>query len=369
MIPLVLKNAFHYSGSSTRLGYFLYGVIFAWLLISFVLLLALPYGHLSSGISLGAEGGKQALLGLIAIVPFSLAAAWVTLIQTIKRLRDLGHSGWWLLLVLFLGPLPYIGIVVGLGFYAYLLFYKGKGVNNPLSVEWKLIVGSLLVSAAVIAIEVSLSRPTTLETDGIKPSDIESAPIPNVAAPATQSIISSSKALDDETLTKIVGKPLMILTKEIATGFRDLDGDGVEDVFLTDASMECGNGGCTYRLIVSNNGAPKNIGEIEAKTIEALSATSNGLRDLKTVWQSGCVSNLVNVMKFDGVKYNLVKSYEEPGSCASEQSNKVISNGSTNVAPQPISSSNPRQLNQQPIVQIRNGQYKEAVMLLQEAAL
>jgi tetratricopeptide (TPR) repeat protein len=160
----------------------------------------------------------------------------------------------------------------------------------------------------------------------------------------------------------------MILTKEIATGFRDLDGDGVEDVFLTDASMECGNGGCTYRLIVSNNGVPKNIGEIEAKTIEALSATSNGLRDLKTVWQSGCVSNLVNVMKFDGVKYNLVKSYEEPGSCASEQSNKVISNGSTNVAPQPISSSNPRQLNQQAIVQIRNGQYKEAVMLLQEAS-
>ena len=49
--------------------------------------------------------------------PSMALSLWVFLALSAKRLRDLGHSGWWAVSLLLLGMLPFfgVGIVVVLG--------------------------------------------------------------------------------------------------------------------------------------------------------------------------------------------------------------------------------------------------------------
>lgn len=367
MLSLTLKNAFGYKGLSTRLSYLLYGVLFPFFLAFLIVLMVLPFMMMSDGMKLDKNEMEQSLMGMLALIPFGLAVVWVGVVQVLKRLRDLGHSGLWILLILPLSPLPYLGTLVSISFYAYLQFFSGKSKDNPQRKEWLLVLGGMLLAGLVIGFEIQRSSNLKqIETIDSKQSEsfAETGTTSRVATPAPVAI-----AMDYSALSQALGKQVQKLAKVTAENHPDLDGDGINDVFVADSSTDCGNGGCSYMLIISNKGSPKTIGEIEANKIEALPTSANGLRDLKTTWRSGCEALIISSLKFDGYRYKTTNSYEKPGPCAEKSAPQTqYSQGVSGTVLAPLASANPRQLNQEGIAHIRSGQFVEASRSLAEAS-
>jgi len=87
-------------GRLPRKPFWLYCVLLPWVtLIASAVLIALLARDASGAINKDAVG-QFVMLGL-AIIPF----LWISLVSTIKRLRDRDMSGWWVLLNL----IPYVG--------------------------------------------------------------------------------------------------------------------------------------------------------------------------------------------------------------------------------------------------------------------
>jgi cell division protein FtsN/uncharacterized membrane protein YhaH (DUF805 family) len=196
MLKSILINAFSFRGQNSRPVHILYGNLLPILLLLLTTLMMLPYIEAQSELMLGTKQIEQILLGMIAFVPFVLSMAWVSLVQMIKRMRDLGHSGWWILLVFVLSPLPYIGIAINLCFFACLLLYPGESKENPRFAEWAWVVGGLLLVIAVIAFETLrlqenkkalAGSPTVVQSQPAESTEAKADTPPSAAAkPASQ---------------------------------------------------------------------------------------------------------------------------------------------------------------------------------------
>lgn len=91
----VWKNYFNFSDRATRQQY--------WMFALFNLIIVLILGVIDGVLGLGADAGIGLLGGI-----YSLAILIPSIAVTVRRLHDMGRSGWWLLLWL----IPLIGVIV-----------------------------------------------------------------------------------------------------------------------------------------------------------------------------------------------------------------------------------------------------------------
>ena len=92
---LALKKYAVFSGRSTRSEY--------WYFLLFIVILAVLIGAVSALNEPGADGASNVLFGL-----FLLAVIVPTFAVTVRRLHDIGRSGWWVLI----NFIPLGGVVI-----------------------------------------------------------------------------------------------------------------------------------------------------------------------------------------------------------------------------------------------------------------
>ncbi len=107
------KN-FSFKGRASRKEYWL------WTLLQIIILYVFGTFSVYSELKYPNEG--ILLIYLISISILFFATLWQSIAVCVRRLHDLGHSGWWYLLIL----IPYVGIVVILIF----MLFKGQPESN-----------------------------------------------------------------------------------------------------------------------------------------------------------------------------------------------------------------------------------------------
>ncbi|OGZ19135.1 MAG: hypothetical protein A2494_00670 [Candidatus Lloydbacteria bacterium RIFOXYC12_FULL_46_25] len=90
-----------------------------------------------------------AIIGLLVMVVMGLVVAVYELGATVRRLHDLGQTGWYALGLALVGMVPFIGWIISIGALIYLSITPGDpaentygGVPNPHVTLWQAIKGS-----------------------------------------------------------------------------------------------------------------------------------------------------------------------------------------------------------------------------------
>jgi uncharacterized membrane protein YhaH (DUF805 family) len=105
-----LKHYGDFSGRSRRSEYWWTTLANALLIIPVTILLGI-------GVWLVTQGSEEAA-GILALILYAVfMAAWAIpfgLALTVRRLHDIGKSGWWLLWMVLLGLIPFAGIIAAI---------------------------------------------------------------------------------------------------------------------------------------------------------------------------------------------------------------------------------------------------------------
>ena len=116
-----------FSGRASRSEFWWFN-LFYWLVLivlgGIILALISATGSFANGS--GFSGGAIFLFVILAIVFVALFLPVLSV--TIRRMHDRDISGWWYLLVLFGGNIPYIGVVISIGF---LVLMALRGTDGP----------------------------------------------------------------------------------------------------------------------------------------------------------------------------------------------------------------------------------------------
>lgn len=104
------KNAFNFSGRATRSEYWLF--ILANMIVVFILSFIMGIGTAING----GKGGFATLLFSIPYAIYCVMAIIPCLSLNIRRLHDIGKSGWWYLWCSLLSPICGIGGIIMLVF-------------------------------------------------------------------------------------------------------------------------------------------------------------------------------------------------------------------------------------------------------------
>ncbi len=110
-----------YSGRLGRLQFFLLGLIVT------LAMMLLQWLVVPSDAELETAGTIRLLFTSIV---FTLVSALTTWHLMVRRLHDLGLSGWWIVLFFFLPAIPLVGDILSLVFFAALLFVPGESDAN-----------------------------------------------------------------------------------------------------------------------------------------------------------------------------------------------------------------------------------------------
>lgn len=116
--PTYEPKVFSFNGRIGRLRYLAYGLGVSMLLMFGLGILAGLMGAVGMGDSRGAA--TFASVGGVAVI--ALFSIVITIMYGKRRLNDLGHSGWWSLLLL----VPYLQLLPVI----YLVFFPGSGGAN-----------------------------------------------------------------------------------------------------------------------------------------------------------------------------------------------------------------------------------------------
>lgn len=114
-----------FSGRASR-SEFWWFMLFYWLVLIGVSLLVFGVFGTLGGPGNGGLGGGYLFLVLFGVVFVVLFLPLLSV--TVRRLHDRDMSGWWYLLVLILSQVPYLGVLVSIGF---LVLMAMKGTDGP----------------------------------------------------------------------------------------------------------------------------------------------------------------------------------------------------------------------------------------------
>lgn len=114
-----------FSGRASR-SEFWWFMLFYWLVIAGVSLLTIGVSGAFSGPGNGGLGVGTLFLVLVGVAVLGLFLPLLSV--TVRRLHDRDMSGWWYLLVLVVGMVPYLGTLVSIGF---LVLMALKGTDGP----------------------------------------------------------------------------------------------------------------------------------------------------------------------------------------------------------------------------------------------
>jgi uncharacterized membrane protein YhaH (DUF805 family) len=104
---------FNATGTINRMTYFRHTMVIIGIVL-IVIFLTILFGVLE-------KISPYSPIGYLMTMPALIIFYYALLVLTIKRLRDIGKSGWWSVIMF----VPYISTA----FYLILLFVKGKGSN------------------------------------------------------------------------------------------------------------------------------------------------------------------------------------------------------------------------------------------------
>jgi uncharacterized membrane protein YhaH (DUF805 family) len=93
-----LKNYANFSGRASRAEFWWF---FLFVILFFVLLYVVLFAGVFAAAASGASGGSAGMLGLFGILALLLPLCWLALLVPmiavqVRRLHDIGGSGWWL---------------------------------------------------------------------------------------------------------------------------------------------------------------------------------------------------------------------------------------------------------------------------------
>jgi uncharacterized membrane protein YhaH (DUF805 family) len=151
-IPFSLgQSLFSFEGRMRRLhfGFVQLGFMFLWFGLAFVLIMGLlategaGSGFENGDPMMGAMGGIFGVICLIAI-----PALWVNFAVQVKRLHDLEHSGFLVLVPMFAGIIPFVGGFISIGFIFWLIFADGIAGHNKFGPDPKGRTGAPQVNPA-----------------------------------------------------------------------------------------------------------------------------------------------------------------------------------------------------------------------------
>lgn len=114
-----------FSGRASR-SEFWWFMLFYWLVLVGVSFLVFGVFGALGGPGNGGFGGPGVFLVLFGIVFLVLFLPLLSV--TVRRLHDRDMSGWWYLGVLILGQVPYLGVLISIGF---LVLMALKGTDGP----------------------------------------------------------------------------------------------------------------------------------------------------------------------------------------------------------------------------------------------
>lgn len=114
-----------FSGRASR-SEFWWFMLFYWLVLVGVSFLVFGVFGALGGPGNGGFGGPGVFLVLFGIVFLALFLPLLSV--TVRRLHDRDMSGWWYLGVLILGQVPYLGVLISIGF---LVLMALKGTDGP----------------------------------------------------------------------------------------------------------------------------------------------------------------------------------------------------------------------------------------------
>ena len=98
---------FSFKGRINRLGYWGYSIIPGLILIVGITTIIAPIVIAKSQ---GLNPSNPSFISSILVIIGAIIAFWMIFSLQVKRLHDIGYSGWWLLLTL----IPYIGMIISL---------------------------------------------------------------------------------------------------------------------------------------------------------------------------------------------------------------------------------------------------------------
>lgn len=141
------QSIFSIRGRVGVLKYF--GQTMLWTLV----FLAIVFAVAAFGVSVSGEGFLGGVMGAL-MIPVVLPYTYVMLCFGIKRLHDLNHSGWFMLLAV----IPLVNIIFGL----YMMFWPGKAAANrfgerPETKTWEKVLGSIYIALMVVGTVVNLA--------------------------------------------------------------------------------------------------------------------------------------------------------------------------------------------------------------------
>ena len=109
-----MEMYFNATGTISRMAYFRHTMVIVGIVL-IVIFITIFFG-VTKNIS------PYSPMGLLMTIPTWFVFHYSLLVLTIKRLRDIGQSGWWSIIML----IPYLATA----FYLILLFIKGKESND-----------------------------------------------------------------------------------------------------------------------------------------------------------------------------------------------------------------------------------------------
>lgn len=111
-------NLFSWHGRINRKVFIIRSIVL--FIIGFIL------GLLTRALAVSTNEVVSAVLGI-----FSLPLMWIGIVNNIKRLHDMGYSGWIILVILLLALIPILGAIIALAATIWLFCIPGqKGPNK-----------------------------------------------------------------------------------------------------------------------------------------------------------------------------------------------------------------------------------------------
>ena len=128
------KNAFNFSGRATRSEYWFF--MLDNVIIAFILGFIMGFGSAIDGGIDGANGGFLSVICTIPYFLYCIALIIPSISLTIRRLHDIGKSGWWYLICCLLNIFCGIGGIILLVFTLLDSQSDNKWGPNPKNIEY-----------------------------------------------------------------------------------------------------------------------------------------------------------------------------------------------------------------------------------------